>query len=1154
MDRAQHTPDAGQLNLDAVSPLYAPWEEPTAHRARADQPGKSAPVIARRRPSKLPVVNTLRGLVREWRENHYPGASDTTRTLLHYWFERAHRLPGPAGDIDFRYYFCQREAIETLIYLKEVRRTDRVSQILSEYGGPNLATAALGVTDDEDAWPRAAFKMATGSGKTKAMALCIAWSYFHALFESDSPMARHFVLIAPGLTVYERLKDDFGAGRIFDPPPAGDPIVPPEWRGDWNISVVEQDAAGGAATGGVIYLTNIHRLYDPSKRRGKKDQEYHGFMGPSVSKASALDVGAALRDRITAHKALMVLNDEAHHVWDPDSAWNEAILALHRGCQGRGGPGIVQQLDFSATPKDAEGNLFKHCICDTPLGEAVDAGIVKFPIIGKASKLAEGPSKDAAYKYDTHLRLGYNRWKAATDEWSKVGRKALLFVMCESTDAADQITRRLNDDPDVFPLLKGRTINLHTNLKGRIVLKGPPGARVPVFVEKENDITDEDLKELRRLSRELDSGESPYLCIVSVLMLREGWDVRNVTTIVPLRRYSADSGILAEQTLGRGLRRMTGPGTPAGAIETVTVIDHPAFAELYQEELQQEGLFPEIVEVEQLQKTTVDIFVDSKKDATALDIVLPQLSAGFRRKPVLDPPTMADVKAAFSNLQKLPLDTRTDRVIDFEGRSLTTGEVLTRLKIHLPQMATAAMAVSYYVSLIEAECKVQSLFQAIGGLIQSFIEEVLFDQSVDLYDPRVAPRLGDPDVASHVLHVFLPLVRARTIETTQRVPELAPVSLKTWKPYKASHSERNPCKPAAKTMFNLVPCRGGLEAALVPFLDLKANGVAAFAKNAGPQALRIDFVRANGQLSTYTPDFFVRSDDGAYWLVETKGREDRDVPRKAKAAIAWCEAAGKSGAKWQYLYIPQNATDAMGGGAFADLVRACAPALDTLLHEQELQEEAPLFAEVITKEAKATLPSFVDQATLDALPEHARKAADEAILMFEFLAKREGVNLAPAFTAMLGAVDNAAKTTIGQRLGPLVPGLPADQRAWFEPYVQSGANKPQDYYRRMAQNLRKTLLFGSGLMPMGLLRDCFDYALNDSTKIGGVFDALKQVFRFKGSRDVLADVSAVYDFRNTYVAHQESAIADAKTAGAALGQWIRLIKLLSDLAPASQAE
>ncbi len=1134
------------LNLDSVTPLYAPWEEPVAHRARAVQVGKPASIVARRRPSKLPVVNTLRGLVREWRENEYPGASKTTRTLLHYWFERSHRVPGPDGDIDFRYYFCQREAIETLIYLKEVRKTDRVSQILAEYGGPLLEAAAHGVPPEEDAWARAAFKMATGSGKTKAMALAIAWSYFHALFETDSPMAKHFVVIAPGLTVYERLKDDLAGGKVFDPPPRGDPVIPPEWRGDWNISVVEQDAAGGAATGGVIYLTNIHRLYDPSKRKGKKDAEYHTFMGPSVSKASALDVGAALRERIAAHKSIMVLNDEAHHVWDPDSAWNEAIDALHEGCRRKGGTGVVHQLDFSATPKDDQGNLFKHCVCDTPLGEAVDGGIVKFPIIGKASKLHEGISENAGWKYDTHLRLGYNRWKVATEEWSKVGKKALLFVMCASTQEADEITKRMNDDPEVFPDLKGRTINLHTNLKGKVVMKGSGEDRQPVFVEKEGDITDEDLKALRKLSRELDSGDSPYLCIVSVLMLREGWDVKNVTTIVPLRKYSAESKILAEQTLGRGLRRMTGPGTPGGVVETVTVIDHPAFAELYREELEQEGVIPEIADADKPQKTTVDIFVDSKKDAAKLDIVLPQLSAGVKRKPMLDAPTMADVKKGFVNLRKLPLDVKTDRVIDFEGRSLTTGELLSKLRIDLPQMQTAALAVTYYVSLIEAECKVQGLFPKIGGLIQSFIEEVLFEQAVSLYDPRLAARLGDPDVATHVLHVFVPIVRDRTISTEVRAPELPPVSLKDWKPYKASHSERNPCKYAAKTMFNLIPCRGGLEAALVPGLDLADNGVAAFAKNSGPQSLRIDYVKANGQLSTYTPDFFVRGEDGVMYLVETKGREDTDVSRKARAAVAWCEAASKVGVKWQYVYVTENGMHAMSGGDFSHLVRACAPALQTLIHEKEIQEAAPLFAEAIAKEVKAALPAFVNQAALDVLSEADRKAAEESLLMFEFLSKREGVNLAPAFTSLLGAIDNAAKAMIASKLGPLVPGLPADQRTWFEPYAQGTPARPAEWYKRTAQNLKKTLLFQSGLMPMGLLRDCMDYALNDKAKIGGIFDSLKQAFLYTGSRKVLEELTAVYDFRNKHVAHQESPMTDAKVGGLALGRWIRLLGMLSN--------
>ena len=286
-----------------------------------------------------------------------------------------------------------------------------------------------------------------------------------------------------------------------------------------------------------MYLINIHRLYDTSKRRGRKNAETYDFMGPAVSKAIALDTGAALRDRITSHQRIMILNDEAHHVWEPDSAWNEAIAYLHDTIKSRTGGEVAAQLDFTATPKDNRGQQFKHIICDTPLGEAVDGGIVKTPVIGRGDKsITEEPSDNAAYRYDRHLRLGYARWLKSREEWDRSGKKALLFVMCDDTKAADQITIRLNTD-ESFRALNGKTINLHTNLKGRLKKIGR-GANARVeFRESGREISDEDLKALRKLSREHDENTSPYFCIVSVLMLREGWDVRNVTSIVPHRLY-----------------------------------------------------------------------------------------------------------------------------------------------------------------------------------------------------------------------------------------------------------------------------------------------------------------------------------------------------------------------------------------------------------------------------------------------------------------------------------------------------------------------------------------------------------------------------------------------------------------------------------------
>src|SRR5205807_2169155 len=173
------------------------------------------------------------------------------------------------------------------------------------------------------------------------------------------------------------------------------------------------------------------------------------------------------------------------------------------------------------------------------------------------------------------------------------------------------------------------------------------------FVENDKEISDDDLKQLRQLSRELDSNQTHYACIVSVLMLREGWDVRNVTTIVPLRPYSSKAAILPEQTLGRGLRRMTPPGQ---ASELLTVIEHPAFASLYQDQLSQEGLPIEVVEIDRVPSTTISIFPDeANKNVTELEIAIPTLSAGHRIVPTLESLSIADVRKAFTKFKPLPL-------------------------------------------------------------------------------------------------------------------------------------------------------------------------------------------------------------------------------------------------------------------------------------------------------------------------------------------------------------------------------------------------------------------------------------------------------------------------------------------------------------------
>jgi type III restriction enzyme len=1124
------TTDGISINATALEPLFAPWEEPNKHRVRAKK-GQPPEVKTFRRPSSIRnLVNPLRAAVKEWRELNYFGASDTTRELLGYWFERPHRLLSSNGEeFDFRYYYCQREAIETFIYLIEVRRLTSLSALISEFGGPNAETEALGIKPEDDEWTRYAFKLATGAGKTKCMSLAIVWSYFHALRESGSEMAKHFVVVAPNLTVFERLKEDFrpegGGPDIF----MTDPLIPPEWRGDWNFTVVLQDEASGASTGGVLYLTNIHRLFEP-RSGSRSEAETYDWAGPAVSKSKALDTGAELRDRITSHPRIMLLNDEAHHVWDPGSAWSEAIRWLHDTVRKRSGNGLSAQLDFSATPKDNKGRIFPHVVCDTPLGEAVDAGIVKTPIIGRTKELIEQAHDDAAYRYEAHLRLGYERWKRSKKEWEKSGKKPLLFVMCTDTEAANQITNRLNAD-GVFSELNGKTINLHTNLKGTVKRRNIGGQTIEVFEESDKDINDENLKALRRISRELDKPDGPYSCIVSVLMLREGWDVRNVTTIVPLRPYSSKANILPEQTLGRGLRRMTAPGQ---ANELVTVVEHPAFSSLYEQELEQEGLPIEVLDTEKVPATTVTIFPDENKDLTALDIILPALSAAHEIQPKLEGITIEEVRTAFKRYSPLPLGTKGAVDVKYEGRHLITDEIVEVMNINLPLLQNGLTAISFYVRELEAACKVQSTHTVLAPLLQTFLSEILFGEKVTLFDKRLTGRLADQDVREHIRATFIPLIRAKTVKTEKRRADGTGVQLRNWKPYQATLSERKPVEKAKHTLFNLVPCDQSLEVAMTSFLD-NCSDVAAFAKNAGPQALRIDYLTADQRLAFYRPDFFIRMDSGEYALVETKGRQDSDVPRKAAAAIEWCKAASKGPVKWQYVFTPQNVMERLTGNKFADLARACAPALQNLLSESTAQPELPLFGPRPDNDAE----DFFGKGVFDSLPIRAKKAATDALELFRFFEKKtEAPNFAPVFSALLGSFDEACKAMITARLQPSMPATAVEQRDWFEPYMPSMDKKKLDHLSGMAKNLKRGLVYGNPHSVIGLLRSCMDFALNDSTKIEGVFKAITTAFRFEGSRALFDKVAAVNEFRNTYIAHAEKELRDGKLASQNLKSWV----------------
>ena len=199
-----------------------------------------------RRPSLARLVPAIRREVDAWRRDGYPGSSRTSRRLLEYWFLDEHESePG----LPFRYYFAQREAVESAIYLYEVAGIRDPHALGARFDTPIAA---------QTEFPRFVVKMATGSGKTKVLSLIIAWAYLHATRESASELPRTFLLIAPNVIVYERLREDFANGRIF----RTDPVVPPEWTDTFNLAVTLKGEPVPAGAPGVLALTNIQALYE----------------------------------------------------------------------------------------------------------------------------------------------------------------------------------------------------------------------------------------------------------------------------------------------------------------------------------------------------------------------------------------------------------------------------------------------------------------------------------------------------------------------------------------------------------------------------------------------------------------------------------------------------------------------------------------------------------------------------------------------------------------------------------------------------------------------------------------------------------------------------------------------------------------------------
>lgn len=859
------------------------------------------------------VANILRE-VTGWRAAGYAGASPTSRTLLQWWFETEHPVEAADRTLStFRYYFAQREAVESVIWLHDVRKVrDKFDLLRFD------ASGAVSANMFDEAWPRYVIKMATGAGKTKVLSLLIAWSFFHKLYEAGSPLARNFLLIAPNIIVLDRLRADFDGLRIF----FADPVLPDngygspigrDWRDDFQLTLHIQDDVHVVRPTGNLFLTNIHRVYlgevpEPSLDDDDLRDYFLAPFGPKpVGKTtdSKTDLGEIVREV----EELAVFNDEAHHIHDARLAWFKSIQDIHHRMLQKDAR-LALQLDVTATPRHNNGAIFVQTVSDYPLVEAIHQNVVKHPVLPDAasrSRLHEAKSAIFTEKYADYLQLGVEEWRKSYTEHQALGKKAVLFVMVDDTRNCDEVGAHLER---IAPELAGAVLVIHTKNNGEIS-------------EAASGKNKEELELLRKQSNQIDTWQSPYKAIVSVLMLKEGWDVRNVTTIVGLRAYAAQSNILPEQTLGRGLRRMYfGTDQP----ETVSVMGTPAFME-FVESIQSEGVSFERVPMggASQREDSLIVEVDTQnpaKDIDALDITLPKLARRFHREfkdlATLDP-------AAFGN-PRLPLKPFTpEQTREIVFKTMLDGEQHHCIQLDGSGPADYRSVVAFFARLLLKELRLVGGYELLYPRVKTFLREHLFETSpVDLEDPVVLRNLSEPEAGKLLFDQFKAGINALTVQDSGATRIEDRIRLRDTRPFR---TQPRGFVVTAKSVFNRIVGEanaGGLELAFAALLEA-APDVQAHAKNYLAVGFRIDYVRANGELSTYTPDIIVRDAAGGVWIVETKGREELDLPQKMARLKQWCAdataaSAADDGPKYGFLYVDQEGFEQHKPQSFAGLV------------------------------------------------------------------------------------------------------------------------------------------------------------------------------------------------------------------------------------------
>ncbi|MDH7478569.1 MAG: DEAD/DEAH box helicase family protein [Syntrophomonadaceae bacterium] len=848
---------------------------------------------------ELPLVNQIRSRVDDWRERGYPGVTGITKKLLEHWRDAEERQ-------DSRLFFCQLEAIETLIWLEEAPASEKVGIEIPGDGGD---------------FRRLCCKMATGSGKTIVMAMLIAWQVLNKIaYPQDRQFSKNVLVVAPGLTVKNRL-------QVLKP------AAENNYYRQFNLI---PSAMYDQLRQGRIMVINWHKLKPLDDKAGPKVIK----KGPESDEAYIRRV----LNGMDSARNLIVINDEGHHAWrvpaeskvrgvkkeeiEEATLWVGGLDRIHRR------RGILTCYDFSATPfapsgkKANEEALFGWIVSDFSLNDAIESGLVKTPrvvIRDDGSLTKDYKSKFYHIYANEEVKDDLNRkakpeeplpdllnnayyflgldWLETARLWQESGMSTppVMITVCNRTETAARVEYAFNHGRIKIEELRApeRTLRIDSKVleeaESRIE-EEEIKSRWPAEPGYEGDDREDagrpepSKKEQAEMLRQtVDTvgqvgrpGEK-IQNVIAVAMLSEGWDAKTVTHIMGLRAFT--SQLLCEQVVGRGLRRTSydiNPETGFFDAEYVNIFGVPFTF------LPHEG-GDDIPPAPPKPKTCIE--VDPKKrqyeirwpNIIRIDYVFkPRLSLDWEKVKTLElrpeeTPTIAELAPVVEGKPDVSKITQID--LEELGRKYRTQKIIFETAREVYEQMRPGWKGN----------KEELLLQVIR-LVEEFI------QSDKIYIPglysqdelrrRVLITLNMTRVVQHIMEAVRWENAARIAPVFDREkPVRSTADMMTW------YTSR-PCERTRKSHISHVVFDGTWEASEAFELD-RNKRVAAWAKNdhLGFEILYI----FKGIVRKYRPDFLIRLANGKTLVLEVKGRDDQQSRSKRQALEEWVKAVNEHG-------------------------------------------------------------------------------------------------------------------------------------------------------------------------------------------------------------------------------------------------------------------